>query len=287
MLNLVIRYESVNEYEQPVHEALFDFLIKPCNDEYQAVQEYATHNSLGVEPHHYLNTFGFEVERIRGAASFRELHFFSEAKVHRSPNPFPEASLLSVAEEREMLADPGFRIDLFPFLNPTHFTQVADKEHLPCWVSGQSLLEYYLELNQSLSRVMEFAPAETTVETTAHQALELGKGVCQDFTHVFIGWCRKQGLPARYISGYLSQGFGFAGDLQMHAWPEVWLPGHGWLGFDPANNHVVDEHYVKVAHGADYADCSPLRGVIRTAGAHQTQHKVNVTAMEQHQQQQQ
>lgn len=62
----------------------------------------------------------------------------------------------------------------------------------------------------------------------------------------------------------------------MHAWVEAYVPGMGWIGFDPTNNILVNEYYIKVSHGADYADCSPLKGVLRTNGAHSMVSEVKV-----------
>jgi transglutaminase-like putative cysteine protease len=62
----------------------------------------------------------------------------------------------------------------------------------------------------------------------------------------------------------------------MHAWVEAFLPQQGWFGFDPTNNLMVDVNYIKVAHGADYSDCSPIKGVLRTKGDHKTDYGVKV-----------
>src|ERR687885_117713 len=48
-----------------------------------------------------------------------------------------------------------------------------------------------------------------------------------------------------------------------HAWVEAYTPTHGWRGFDPTNNLVADEHYVKVGVGRDYNDVPPTRGTYR------------------------
>lgn len=102
----------------------------------------------------------------------------------------------------------------------------------------------------------------TTVQTHMREVLRLRRGVCQDFAHVMLGLCRSVRIPARYVSGYLYVGAGesLRGALASHAWVEVFIPGHGWLGLDPTNNCLVDEHHVKVAVGGDYADAAPIRG---------------------------
>lgn len=107
-----------------------------------------------------------------------------------------------------------------------------------------------------------YQPNTTSASTHLDEVMRDRRGVCQDFAHVMIGLCRALGIPARYISGYLYDGAGghLRGAQASHAWCEVWLPKFGWFGFDPTNNTVADERYVKIATGRDYDDAAPIRG---------------------------
>lgn len=108
----------------------------------------------------------------------------------------------------------------------------------------------------------EYVAGVTSVDTHLDVVFELRKGVCQDFTHVMLGLCRSVGVPARYASGYLYNGprDTLVGSQASHAWCEVFLPSAGWIGFDPTNNTLADERYVKIAIGRDYEDVTPIRG---------------------------
>ena len=106
---------------------------------------------------------------------------------------------------------------------------------------------------------LRYEPGRTHVRTTASEAMALGSGVCQDYTHVMLALCRLAGLPARYVSGLLP------GEGQMHAWVEVLLPGTGqklpmWVGYDPTHQRRCDERYITVAVGRDYQDIAPTSG---------------------------
>ncbi|EUA44549.1 transglutaminase-like superfamily protein [Mycobacterium xenopi 4042] len=95
------------------------------------------------------------------------------------------------------------------------------------------------------------------------------RGVCQDFTRLAIACLRANGLAARYVSGYLATDpppgkERMVGIDATHAWVEVWTPENRWLGMDPTNNQMVDERYIVVGQGRDYADVPPLRGIIYT-----------------------
>ncbi len=87
---------------------------------------------------------------------------------------------------------------------------------------------------------------------------------------------RKTGLPARYVSGYLNQGTEYRGSAFMHAWAEVMIPELGWTGFDPTNNLIVNNNYLKVSHGSDYSECGTLKGIVRSNGTNKTEYTVQV-----------
>ena len=119
-------------------------------------------------------------------------------------------------------------------------------------------------LHEVMKRVGERVAYKTgvsTVETTALEALARGAGVAQDDAHVFIACCRRLGVPARYVSGYLRND-----DPELHvgrtshSWAEAWVPGLEWVGFDPANNISPRGDSLRVAIGLDYRDAAPVSG---------------------------
>ena len=95
--------------------------------------------------------------------------------------------------------------------------------------------------------------------------------MCQDFAHLAIGCIRSQGLPARYVSGYIETlpppgKPRLVGADASHAWFSVFVPGAGWVDFDPTNNQVPETQHITVAWGRDYSDVSPLKGIIFGGG---------------------
>lgn len=112
----------------------------------------------------------------------------------------------------------------------------------------------------TLNARMRFDVGRTDAGTTASVAFELGHGVCQDFSHVFISALRTLGIPARYVGGYLVKSDGEVDQQAGHAWAEAWIDDLGWVGYDPANGISVDHAYVRVAVGLDYLGAAPVRG---------------------------
>jgi len=126
-------------------------------------------------------------------------------------------------------------------------------------------------LREEIYRKIEYVPGSTNVKTTAEEAFTEGRGVCQDFSHIFCSLCREAGIPARYVAG-TSKGEG-----STHAWAEYFVPDNGvisnngtemlgrWYGVDCTRNKNVDETYVILASGRDYLDCKVDGGIFRGA----------------------
>ncbi len=124
---------------------------------------------------------------------------------------------------------------------------------------AKATLEQAHQLMDAIHAAMVFDPKPTVSQTSAASAFALRRGVCQDYTHIFIACARWLGLPARYISGYLAAPDGAANDAG-HAWAEVYVADLGWVAFDAVNATCADEYYVRVAAGFDAIGAAPVRG---------------------------
>ncbi|WP_291992473.1 transglutaminase family protein [Candidatus Accumulibacter sp. ACC003] len=154
-----------------------------------------------------------------------------------------------------------------------------------CLTPQRPLLEAVQALMSRINSELEFDPEATTVATPVLEVLANKRGVCQDFAHLMLSCLRSQGLAARYVSGYLltqpppGQPRMVGADAS-HAWVSVYCPeleGGRWVDFDPTNNLLPDTQHITIAWGRDFADVSPLRGVILGAGAHELDVAVTVT----------
>ncbi len=115
--------------------------------------------------------------------------------------------------------------------------------------------------------IFDTRPTETT--TTAAEAFAMKRGVCQDFSHLFIAAARRMGAPARYVSGHLARDGDMVEQEAAHAWAEAYVPDLGWVGFDAANGVCPTPSYVRIATGLDYLGAAPVRGS-RTGGGSET-----------------
>lgn len=109
-------------------------------------------------------------------------------------------------------------------------------------------------ISAALHEDLAYVPGSTSIYTTAAEAFQQRRGVCQDFAHIFLALARLAEIPARYVCGLP------VGEGATHAWAEIWQEGH-WLGYDPTRNRLADEQYITLAVGRDYGDCPIERGV--------------------------
>ncbi len=154
----------------------------------------------------------------------------------------------------------------------------------PSFVSGVPVLRAVLHLVGRIYEDFTYDSRATEVSTPLTEVLQERRGVCQDFAHLAIGCLRSQGLPARYVSGYLLTRPP-AGKARMigadasHAWFSAFIPDYGWVDFDPTNNLIPCGEHVTVALGRDFSDVTPIRGVMLGGGKHQLQVSVDVEAI--------
>jgi transglutaminase-like putative cysteine protease len=191
------------------------------------------------------DTAGNSVIRCRVPLVPDRVEFVVEAVVERvGPGADP---LLPAAA----LTDPRL-------MRPTSLT-AADPaiRELARTMAGQDPLATAERFCMYVHEAISYAHGETSIATTAAQALAGGRGVCQDAAHVMIALCRTVGLPTRYVSGHL------LGDGGTHAWVEVVVAdgdGARAVPFDPCNGRRCGMDYLTVATGRDYADVAPTSG---------------------------
>lgn len=154
-------------------------------------------------------------------------------------------------------------------LQPPEITDEVRAYAAPSFEPGRPLIEVLRDLMSRIYSDFTYRSGSTTVSTQVAEVLTAREGVCQDFARLAIACLRANGLAASYVSGYLATDpppgkERMIGIDATHAWASVWTPQNQWLGLDPTNDQMVDERYIIVGFGRDYADVPPLRGIIYT-----------------------
>lgn len=289
LLNVV--HETRYEYAPAVRTAKHMAHLKPAHG---ARQQLVSHK-LEIDPRpvqrsEALDLWGNTRTFFSLQAQHEELHITSRSVVATSPPP-AVLSVMPWEEARERMRyhrgaayDPASE---FLFASPyvprhSEFLEYA----LPSFTADRPLVDATRDLMLRIHRDFEYEAEATDSSTPALEALHLRKGVCQDFAHVMLACLRSQGLPARYVSGYMltepAPGKAkLVGSDASHAWVSVYVPGDGirgeWMDLDPTNARAPGEDYVMLAAGRDYSDVSPVRGMIHGGSNHQLHVAVTVT----------
>ena len=119
-------------------------------------------------------------------------------------------------------------------------------------------------MTHAIKRELSYIPRHERGIQEPTRTLKLGSGTCRDFAVLMIEAARSLGLAARFVSGYLyspgRDGAAHVGGGNTHAWARVYLPGAGWVEFDPTNGIVGNRDLIRVAIARDPAQALPLYG---------------------------
>jgi transglutaminase-like putative cysteine protease len=276
-----VRHRTRYRYEEPVTGSFGRTHLTPRDLPSQS----CTTMRLDIEPapavmSSHVDHFGNASQYVEVRTPHTELVITSTSTVtvHR---PVPDLSRLdgwTVASAASALRGLPDRLDAVAFALPSPL--VTPSGTVAAY--ARTILTADRPLGQALAALMHgihdgftYESGATSVNTTLEELLSERAGVCQDFAHLAIGCLRSVGLPSRYLSGYLETEppAGTArlqGADASHAWLSVLAPDGEWYDLDPTNAQQPDSRYVVAAWGRDYADVTPVKGVIFTQGKKST-----------------
>ncbi len=132
--------------------------------------------------------------------------------------------------------------------------------------TGSGTLNTLVSMTRAIKKEFQYARREEMGVQSPVETLQLGSGSCRDFALFLIEAARSLGLAARFVSGYLydekllDAGEGLVGGGATHAWAEIFLPGAGWIEFDPTNALIGGRNLIRVAVARDASQAVPLSG---------------------------
>ncbi len=264
---LQVEHRFAFEYDAYISESFLELRVQPKTTASQTVTsfELAVGPPTRVFRYHDWNdniTHHFTVTKFHNRI---EVDARSLVRTHAAG---PGVASLIEAPPRDGLPYP--LNDFLEFGGPVRLTpalRAAARAAAP--PTGAPLGEQVLALGRYIHERFEYRKDVTRYDSTTDDFLKIGAGVCQDFTHLMLGFLRLRGMPCRYVSGYLHVERRARETSQSHAWIEFYSPSAGWVGFDPTHNREVDERYVVVGHGRHYDDVPPNKGIYR-GGASET-----------------
>ncbi|OBK21776.1 hypothetical protein A5634_09300 [Mycobacterium asiaticum] len=265
-------------YQSPVTASYNEARLTPRSNTRQNVVLNRVETIPATRSYRYIDYWGTAVTAFDLHAPHAELTVTSSSVVETERPEFPIEK--TNWEELESIAV----IDRFDeVLRPTDYTPASKrvsavgkriiKNHEP----GEAVVAAARWARNEL----DYLPGTTGVQSSGLDALEQGKGVCQDFAHLTLILLRSMGIPGRYVSGYLHPKadavIGKVVEGRSHAWIQAWVGG--WLNYDPTNDTEITEQYISVGVGRDYADVSPLKGIYSGLGATDLDVEVEITRL--------
>ncbi len=242
MTELEFKFYTELRFSSPIKDHVFAVRCLPMQDEVQQLSSFGI--SLAPQAEYELQHDGFGGWVVCGSCREEHRHFVyaSHGLVRIDSSNRAPLPLQSV--------NPAFR-------HASALTQGSTAleslwRSLP--LKGKSLSEQADILCRAAHDALIYTQGVTSNATTASQALVLGQGVCQDYTHLLLFLARRTGFAARYCMGLIP------GEGATHAWAELALPD-GWLGLDPTHGTFCSESHVRFAAGRDAADCPAEQGV--------------------------
>ena len=263
-----IRHVTRYRYDAPVRESVMQLYMQPKSEGAQRLQSFQVTTQPRATIQAYADHFGNAVYHFDVPGVHQDLQMEADAAVEIQALPAPPEWVEGSAWQALGAAD--LRAEQFDMLHPHGLTQPS--EALSAFLSERGLtkgddpMSSLRRLTRGIFEAFSYAQDETDVDSPIDVALKKRKGVCQDFAHIMIVAARGWGIPARYVSGYLytrRDGGDRSAPDATHAWVEAFVPGVGWIGFDPTNNVIAGERHIRVAIGRDYNDVPPSRGVFK------------------------
>jgi transglutaminase-like putative cysteine protease len=263
-----VRHITNFAYTPAIRESVMEVRVQPRSEAHQRCLTFA----LDVTPNSnvmvYRDYLANTIHHFDIPGRHAQLKITAQALVEVSALPAPQVSDVGTWEDLDARVSEG---DFWEMLLPSHFAHPTEllqalAQELGLERRGNPL-EFLLEINQALYETFTYVPNSTQVDSPIDDALRTRQGVCQDISHIMIALLRQLKIPCRYVSGYLFHAKSDRDDRTpegaTHAWLEVFLPGPGWVAFDPTNSRVGGERHIRVAIGRDYADVPPTRGVYK------------------------
>lgn len=269
---LTVTHKTLYRYDIPVRGIVQSFRMTPSVFDGQSVRDWKIEVTDGIPGGTFRDGAGDRVisYSVRGPVSEMAV------TVSGTVETWDLAGVLR--GHRETVAPEAYLRDTLPTRLDTALTELGAEAVAG---TGEDALGRAHALSRAVSGAIAYRRGATGAHTTAAEALYQGEGVCQDMAHALIAMARGQGIPGRYVSGYLLAAADGVEDEAAHAWAELHVPGLGWVGFDPANECCPDARYIRLGSGFDAADAAPIRGISRGTGDEKLSVAVAVQSVQQ------
>ena len=277
MTTFRIRHRTRYTYDGLVTLGPHRLMIRPRDGHDMRILESSLMLRPAAEVRWAFDTFGNSVAMLTFGDPADELVIESELRVRRYGLDEPLPGIARHAGVYPVEYDPDDRADLAPFLASQY---PGDRPTIDGWIRlmmpepPAESTEVLAQLAAAIHSGFAYGRREERGVQSPRATIQLGCGTCRDFAVLFMEAARHLGFAARFVTGYLydpsDDGFGdgaLSGGGSTHAWADVFIPGVGWIEFDPTNRIVAGRNLLRVAVARTQTQALPVSGVFSGAGA--------------------
>jgi transglutaminase-like putative cysteine protease len=262
---LTIQHKTHYRYRQPVRLGPHRLMLRPR----ESREVRLLSSRIDVTPPAALtwtnDVFGNAVATVNFDSPTDDLMIDSTAVVELAAEPWPVFDIARSALRYPFFYSSDEAVDLGPLAQPQYFDPVGRlAEWAAAFVRGSETdtLALLKDLVAGTAAQIRYQSREEEGTQSPRETLDRGWGSCRDFAVLFAEAARSLGFGARLISGYL-----YNPDQPMqndagstHAWAEIYLPGPGWITFDPTHRSLGGFNLIPVAVGRSIAQAMPVTG---------------------------
>jgi transglutaminase-like putative cysteine protease len=263
---LSIRHATTYHYHQPVAFGAHRMMLRPRDDDDQKV----IHSEIEITPRPRQlawtrDAFGNHVATADFADPAAELRFVSNIRLDHTPAGFRATDIEDFARTYPFAyaAEDGPALERFTQPPSSHAELVRWSAAFFRTDGSADTHELLVDMTRTIRRTFRHvARHEKGIQNPVH-TLNLGSGSCRDLAMLMIAVLRSRGIAARFVSGYLHLPDDDDDDVtggNTHAWVQVYVPGPGWVDFDPSGGIVGNRNLVRVAVAHHPREAIPLQG---------------------------
>jgi transglutaminase-like putative cysteine protease len=277
---LSIRHVTTYHYHQPVEFGAHRMMLRPRDDDDQKV----IYSEIEIMPKPRqlawtLDAFGNHVAIAHFADRAAELRFVSNIRLDHAPAGFHAADIKDFARTYPFSYAANDWPNFKRFVAPPSRQPELDRWSAPFFrVDGSAdMHELLVSMTQTIRRTFKHVARHEKGIQDPVETLQLGSGSCRDLAMLMIALLRSRSIAARFVSGYLhlpDDEDDVGGNT--HAWVQVYVPGPGWVDFDPSGGSVGNKNLIRVAVARHPSEVIPLQGTWFGSAADHRAMKVGV-----------
>ena len=264
-MRLRVHHRTEYLYTAPVTDSVNELRLSPRDNSFQNCESSIISILPATHLTHYIDMNGNKVGHFEIAEPHSRLTIETWATI-RTKNKI-DFENLPFGFHHGHLGKCKSLEDCYPYIQDSTYVERTPeiwKEALDIQGFSEDVFQTSYCIMEYIFENFQYRSGATNVSTHASEVIKTQEGVCQDFSHAMVAFCRAIGIPARYVSGYFfdaTRDQSLRGSEASHAWVEVYIGEAGWVGLDPTNNKVIDDTYIIVARGRDYREVAPVTGV--------------------------